>query len=112
MSAADSKYTRRVFLARGGVAVGLAAVAPTILAACGKEEEGLNCASPPGMTPDERAKRGQFNYLEAAADPARKCSACTFFSAGAQATNACGPCTLGLGAVNPNGTCDSFAPRT
>lgn len=112
MSAADSKYSRRVFLARGGVAVGLATVAPSILAACGGgEEAGPNCVSPPGLTAEERTKRTQLNYVEASPDPARKCSACTFFTAGESPT-ACGPCSLGLGAVNPEGTCDSFAPRT
>ncbi len=109
MSAFESKLTRRTFV-RGGIGLGLVVMSPALVAGCGGEE-GPNCVSPPGMTPDERAKRGQFNYSETSADPARKCANCTFFTAGATA-DACGPCTLGLGAVNPLGTCDSFAPRT
>jgi hypothetical protein len=112
MSAEDPKYTRRVFVRGGGVALGLAVIAPAAFAVGCGGEEAVNCTSPPGLTPDERMKRGQLNYAESSADPARKCADCTFFTASAQNAAACGPCTLGLGAVNPLGTCDSFAPRS
>jgi hypothetical protein len=110
MSATDAKFTRRDLI-RGSAAVGLASLIPlSALTACGGEEA-KSCAAPPGLTPDERTKRSQFQYLEASADSTKKCSACTFYTPPA-AGEFCGPCTLGLGAVNPEGTCISFAPKT
>lgn len=109
MSANDTKLSRRD-LFRGSAAVGLASLLPiSLLTACGGEEA-PNCAAPPGLTPDERTKRSQLQYLEAATDPAKKCMDCTFFTAPTGGAF-CGPCSLGLGAVNPHGTCMSFAPR-
>ncbi len=110
MSANENKITRRQLIGRG-VVLSLAVLGPArVLSGCGGEEA-LNCQSPPGMTPDERAKRAQFNYQDHAPDPTRKCADCNFFAVNAPA-NQCGPCTLGLGNVNPEGTCNSFAPRS
>jgi hypothetical protein len=110
MSANEIKITRRTLVGRG-VVLGLAVLGPMrALSGCGGEEA-LNCQSPPGLTPDERTKRAQFSYQDQGTDPSRHCDKCTFFTAAAQA-NQCGACSLGLGAVNPAGTCNSFAPKT
>jgi hypothetical protein len=109
MSANEIKITRRTLVGRG-VVLGLAVLGPMrALSGCGGEEA-LDCKSPPGLTPDARAKRAQFNYQEHAPDPTKECDKCTFFPANAPATQ-CGTCTLGLGDVNPKGTCNSFAAR-
>lgn len=111
MSANDAKLTRRDLI-RSSAAVGLASLIPlSALTACGGGEEAKNCVSPPGLTADERTKRTQFQYLEASPDPTKKCVDCAFYVTPA-AGEFCGPCTLGLGAVNPEGTCISFAPKT
>lgn len=102
---------RRDFLKKGA---GLSLVvigAPAVLAACGKEDEGPNCMNPPGLTPAQRTQRTSLNYVEKAADPARRCDACTFYTLPASAGE-CGGCTLGLGPVNPAGSCNSFAPKS
>jgi hypothetical protein len=110
MSANEPKISRRT-LVSSGVVLGLAVLGPSFsLSGCGGQE-GPNCMSPPGLTPDATAKRATFHYAEPGPDPARKCANCTFLTAGPAATQ-CSPCSLGLGDVNPNGTCDSFAARS
>jgi hypothetical protein len=53
--------------------------------------------------------RRNLQYKEKFADPTKKCSLCAQFDAGKYAE--CGGCKVLPGAVNPEGTCLSFAPK-
>lgn len=103
--------SRRHFL-KVSTGVGVAALsAPLLLQGCGKGEEGgLNCANPPGLTPQQRTQRTQLGYVDKGPDPSRHCDVCAFWT-DPESPNTCGGCTLGLGPVHPKGTCNSFAPK-
>lgn len=94
---------RRVFLHTATVGS-----AVLVLAACGGSSE-PDCESPAGLTDAQRTQRTALHYRDRANDRARNCSTCNFYTAGA--ANACGSCSLGLGAVSPAGVCDGFAAR-
>lgn len=104
-----NKLTRRELIGKGMV-LGLVVLgAGRTLAACGGggEGEALNCSN---ATPEQTQQRTALGYVEATTDPAKACSKCNFWQGGAN-TTACGGCQLNLGNVNPNGTCNSFAPK-
>ena len=52
--------------------------------------------------------RESLNYLEKSTDPAKTCAACGFFEV---ASDGCGKCMIFTAAANPNGYCDSWAPK-
>lgn len=92
---------RRTFLAGSTSALALTVIG------CGGSAP--NCESPPGLTDAQRTQRTAQHYRERAGDRTRNCETCNFFPA--NSASACGECTLGLGAVNPNGVCDGFVAR-
>ncbi len=98
--------SRRAFVRRAGTFT-LAVVAAPSLVACGGAPR---CDDPAALDADAAEKRAQQNYVERAPDQTKRCDRCTFFTAGAT-PEACGPCQLGLGSVNPKGTCDQFNLR-
>jgi hypothetical protein len=104
------RLTRRAIL-KGSATVGLLVLAPgALLEGCGGGDEGPNCASPAGITPEQRAQRSSLGYQDRSSDPARRCELCSLYApptGGAE----CGGCNLGLGLVSPRGTCNSFAAR-
>lgn len=100
----DHEEGRRAFVRRGALTVLAVVVAPSALTACGG---GVDCTV--GVTPDQLAARTAAHYLENGHNASRNCAICTFFTAGAP--GACGPCTLNMGSVNPEGVCDRFAER-
>jgi hypothetical protein len=61
------------------------------------------CAAPAG---DEAGLRAELHYAATTSDPAKPCSACSFFS---QSHDSCGTCQILSGPVSPNGHCDSWA---
>jgi len=88
----------------------LAAATGGISVARGAEKEVLVCARPGALSAAENQQRKLDNYTEQSPDPARTCSGCSFFTAGAQAA-ACGRCAIFSGPANPKGKCDDWAPR-
>jgi hypothetical protein len=104
------RLTRRAILKGGATTVGLLVLAPAaMLEGCGGEEA-PNCASPAGLTPEQRTQRASLTYEDQSPDQARRCELCSLYTAPAGGAD-CGSCALGLGPVNPRGTCTSFAAR-
>jgi hypothetical protein len=97
----SKKLTRRTMLVVIGATAGLAA--------CGGGGA-ADCESPPGLTDEQRTQRRNLAYVDRTPSPSQRCEVCNFFTAPAQ-ENACGGCTLNLGAVSPQGYCSSFVAR-
>lgn len=106
----DKTIGRRVALKRALTVLGAAAVAPTLLSACGGGEESLSCTDTSGLTPAQTSVRETQHYVDAAPNAAEKCSGCTFFTAGQ--AGACGGCTVVQGPIHPDGTCDLWVAQT
>lgn len=91
---------RRRFLA-------LAAAAP--LAVFGADAaRAAACYDPAALPLSQKNRRRSLGYVEAAAEPAKRCAGCAFFTAG---ETGCGTCALLNGPVNAGASCGSFAPR-
>jgi hypothetical protein len=105
--------TRRSFF-RLGLTVSAAAAAATALTSCsgGKPATaGGGCADSENMSPSETSLREANHYVENAADAAKSCSGCTFFTPGADGAG-CGTCQIYTGGpANPKGYCDSWAAK-
>lgn len=103
-----SKITRRDMLGRSLLLGAVATVGTNLfLSACGGSTAApLDCSGTAGLSADDIATRTANQYVEASADPAKLCSACNFYAAGA--ANACGTCTVVKGTINPAGTCRLF----
>jgi hypothetical protein len=69
----------------------------------------LNCKTQVAFDENAATMRRALQYKEQSADAAKKCVDCVQFEAGR--FGACGACKLFAGAVNPEGSCLSFAPR-
>lgn len=105
----DSKISRRDATRRALMVLGAAAVAPTALACGGGEgEEALSCNDTSGLDSAAQQLRQTQNYVEAAPNPAEKCSNCRFFQAPNQA-GTCGTCTVLQGPIHPDGYCNLYA---
>jgi hypothetical protein len=99
-----SRVTRRVFLAHGLAASGIAFLAPTLLA-CGGEE--LSCSDLTGLDDTQKTTRQTLQYVEASPHgEAKMCANCRFYTA---AQRGCGSCQLVAGPINPKGYCNSWA---
>ena len=94
---------RRSFLALAAGCVPLA-----LLVAGGAQALAPACYDPATLPLNQKNRRRSLGYVEASSDPARHCSACSFFTAG---TAGCGTCGLLSGPVNAGAVCSSFAPR-
>jgi hypothetical protein len=68
-------------------------------------DAGTPCADPAKMDGSQRSARDSLHYSESSPDPAKTCSACSFFQPGAAA---CGSCMIFNGPANPKGHCDSW----
>ncbi len=103
----EHKLTRRQVIARGSV-LGLVVLgAQAGLSAC--DGGAADCSNPPGLSAEQRAQRQALHYADRATDPNRRCSSCNFYTAAAEGQ--CGTCTLNLGSVSPEGSCDSYVAR-
>jgi hypothetical protein len=69
----------------------------------------LNCKTQVAFDENAATMRRALQYKEQSAEPLNKCVDCVQFEAGKY--GACGACKLFAGAVNPGGSCLSFAPR-
>jgi hypothetical protein len=101
----DNEEGRRAFVRRGALTFLAVMAGPAVLSACGGS--GPDCNA--GATDDQLIARSGAHYLDNAHNPARSCSICSFFTAGAEGQ--CAPCALNMGNVNPQGSCDRFAER-
>jgi hypothetical protein len=105
--------TRRIVLQRGlqlcagALAAGLSACgggsgngeAPAVAAAC---------ADPAAMNASEANAREAYGYVEASADPQKRCAGCTFYHA-AEGGGDCGTCDIfNGGPANAGGHCTSW----
>ncbi len=79
-----------------------------ILATGAAAQTAAACYDPAALPLSQKNRRRSLGYVEASTDPARHCSACTFFTAAAEG---CGTCGLLMGPVNAGAVCASFAPR-
>jgi hypothetical protein len=68
----------------------------------------MDCNSPIDAT--SKTTRKVMQYKNPAVSPDKKCTLCTQFQEAKY--GACGGCKLFTGPVDPNGGCQSFAPKT
>jgi hypothetical protein len=94
---------RRRFLAFAAGSVPLA-----LLAAGSAHAQAPACYDPAGLPLSQKNRRRSLGYAEVSGDPAKHCSACSFFTAG---ETGCGTCGLLGGPVNAGAVCSSFSPR-
>lgn len=104
----ENRIGRRAMVKRTLHLAVLAGAAPTVLAACGGGGE-LACTDDSQLSEADRTARRGSQYADRTTDPSRACERCTFYQAAA--ANQCGTCTVVRGPINPQGTCQLFAPR-
>ncbi len=104
----ENKIGRRDAMKRTLKVLGAVAVAPTVLAACGGEEE-LSCTDTTGLSPAEQSTRQAQAYVDHSPHPDKNCLNCNFYEA-AQA-NQCGSCTVIKGPIHPEGYCNLWAAK-
>ena len=92
---------RRHFLGIAALAVPLATVGAASARAAA-------CYDPAALPLSQKNRRRSLGYVDAAADPARRCMNCAFFTA---AGEGCGTCAMLNFTVNAGASCTSFTPR-
>lgn len=106
----DGKMGRREAAKRALMVLGAAAVAPSVLAACGGEEEaGLSCTDTSSLSPAELTTRQSQAYTDHSPHADKHCNNCNFYTAGQ--ANACGTCQVIRGPIHPEGYCNLWAAR-
>lgn len=107
----NEKIGRRDAAKRMLMVLGAAAVGPSVLAACGGEEQSaaLNCTDTSGLTPAEITTRQSQAYTDVSPHADKTCDNCNFFTAGG--ANACGSCTVIKGPIHPEGYCNLWAAK-
>jgi len=105
----DEFLGRRQALQLFGAASGLALFGSTVAAA--ETAAPLSCKDKNPLDETQKSLRRALQYKEKFDLPEKKCSLCAQFEAAKY--GACGGCKVLPGvAVNPDGTCLSFAPQT
>lgn len=94
---------RRRFL---NLAVG--AGAATAAAVSGTRALAAACYDPATLPLSQKNRRRSLGYVEVAADPARRCMGCAFFTV---AEEGCGKCAMLNATVNSAASCKSFVQR-
>jgi hypothetical protein len=94
--------SRRRFLSLAVVGVPLATVG-------GASAWAAACYDPATLPLSQKNRRRSLSYVEAAADPARRCMGCAFFTVAAG--EGCGTCAMLNSTVNAGASCSSFAAR-
>lgn len=106
----DGKMGRREAAKRALMVLGAAAVAPSVLAGCGGEEQaGLSCTNTSSLSPAELTTRQSQHYVDASPHADKRCNNCRFYTAGQP--NACGECQVIRGPIHPEGYCDLWAAQ-
>jgi hypothetical protein len=113
----NSKLGRRRALQIFGA--GLTAGGLFVISGCKKEEEaapaakkvaaGPSCQTKEPLDETSRTMRRTLQYMEKSNRPGKLCSGCSQYETTRFGPD-CGGCKLFTGAVNPNGSCLSFAP--
>jgi|SRR5689334_19194752 hypothetical protein len=106
-SSVPSTLTRREALAHV-IMLPLAGALPVALGACAR---GPKCEDTSGLSADDTRLRTEIAaYVEQSPDPAKHCSGCAQFTAGAK--DSCGTCKVVKGPINPGGSCKLFVAKT
>jgi hypothetical protein len=107
----DQKMGRRDMAKRALMVLGAAAIAPSVLAACGGEESGggLTCTDTSGLQPAEITARQSQAYVDASPHADKRCNNCRFYQAGQ--ANACGTCQVVRGPIHPQGYCNLWVAQ-
>jgi High potential iron-sulfur protein len=108
------ELNRRSFF-RLGLVVSAGVAAGTQLVACsgGKTDSAAAsaCAGPDQLSPSDMSLRESNHYVEASADPAKACTACSFFTPATDG-GSCGTCQIFTGGpANAQGSCDSWSAK-
>lgn len=93
--------SRRNFLSLSAKAIPLVVLGASAAHAAG-------CYDAATLPLSQKNRRRSLGYLEEAADPARRCRGCAFFTGTAEG---CGTCQMLNGPVNAGASCSSFAAR-
>ena len=102
--------TRREWLGQVCSAALVVAGGALVLSACkGGGGGSLSCTDTTGLSEADIATRTATQYVDAATDPAKKCSGCMLYVAGTE--GACGTCTAVKGPINPEGSCTAWVAR-
>jgi len=102
----DKGSSRRQFIKT--FAAGAGALIPVYaLTACGEKK--LACTDVASLKPEEATARSGLQYMDASADPAKKCDGCQLFTSAGP--DKCGSCSLVKGPINPNGSCTGFVKK-
>jgi len=102
----DRRRALQILGAGLGAASGVLALA---LSTDARAEAALNCKSKIPVDPVAVQMRRNLQYAEKSTQPGKKCSNCAQFEAGKY--KECGGCKLFAGAVNPEGSCLSWAAK-
>ncbi len=100
---------RRLFLIQA-VRIPLIAPFAALVPGAAGCTSGLDCTDTSALTGSELTERTAVNYVEVAADPAKRCENCSLYKRAD--SNKCGACTLIKGPINPAGTCTRWAMTT
>ncbi|KPH63648.1 high-potential iron-sulfur protein [Novosphingobium sp. ST904] len=101
--------SRREFLGRALTFASLAAAGLVASGGALAQPPAGSCYDPAALPFSQKSRRRALGYLDASADPARRCGSCAFFTAAAPG---CGTCQmLSGGPVNAGAVCNSFAPK-
>lgn len=82
--------------------------APLAGAFAGAAAHAATCYDPAALPLSQKNRRRSLGYMDTAADPARRCLGCAFFTPAAEG---CGQCAMLSSTVNAGASCGSFAPK-
>jgi hypothetical protein len=105
----DGSALSRRNLLRDGIQLALVLSAPTIVTGCSKEK--LQCTDTSGLNTAALQLRNSLEYQDISPHgETKRCSNCQFFRPPSH-EDQCGSCTLVQGPINPEGYCNSWAPK-
>lgn len=105
----QNRLGRRAVMRRTLTVLGASALAPTLLAACGGDDDALSCQDTSGLTAPQIATRQGQSYTDSATNAAETCNTCNFFTAGQEG---CGSCSVIQGPIHPDGYCNLWVVRS
>ncbi len=103
------RFNRRRALQILGAGLGAASGVLALASTEAHAEAALNCKTKIPVDPAAMQVRRNLQYKEKSEQPGKKCSNCAQFEAGKY--KECGGCKLFAGAVNPEGSCLSWAAK-
>ena len=103
------RFNRRRALQILGAGLGAASGVLALVSSEARAQAALNCKSKIPVDPVATQMRRNLQYMEKSNQPGKKCITCVQFEAGKY--KECGGCKLFAGAVNPDGSCLSWAAK-